>query len=38
VVRFDQTHFPGDRDRAAETVSDHRPVWADFVTTLPDDD
>ena len=38
VVRFDETLY-GDRDdRAARAVSDHRPVWADFVVNLGDDD
>ena len=38
VVRFDESLF-GNRDKeAAEAVSDHRPIWADFATNLPDDD
>lgn len=38
VVRFDETLFGNDDKRAAEDVSDHRPVWADFNTVGPDDD
>jgi endonuclease/exonuclease/phosphatase family metal-dependent hydrolase len=37
VVRFDDQHFRDD-DRAVRAVSDHRPIWADFVVTLEDDD
>jgi endonuclease/exonuclease/phosphatase family metal-dependent hydrolase len=38
VVRFDETIYGNDDKQAMEAVSDHRPVWADFATTLPDDD
>jgi endonuclease/exonuclease/phosphatase family metal-dependent hydrolase len=38
VLLFDETHFADDDKRAADDVSDHRPVFADFHTTLPDDD
>jgi endonuclease/exonuclease/phosphatase family metal-dependent hydrolase len=38
VVNFDETKFANDDKRAANDVSDHRPVWADFNTALPDDD
>ena len=38
VVKFDEHLFPGDDKRAASEVSDHRPVWADFVTAMGDDD
>jgi endonuclease/exonuclease/phosphatase family metal-dependent hydrolase len=38
VVRFDETMFGDDDKRAAREVSDHRPVWAEFNTTLGDDD
>jgi endonuclease/exonuclease/phosphatase family metal-dependent hydrolase len=38
VVKFDEQLFPGDDRRAASEVSDHRPVWADFATTMADDD
>ena len=37
VVRFDDTAFRTD-DAAARHVSDHRPVWADFVVDGEDDD
>lgn len=37
-VRFDEQVFGDDDKRAEEEVSDHRPVYADFVTNLPDDD
>ena len=39
AVRFDDILPQYRDDRAArERVSDHRPAYADFVTTLPDDD
>lgn len=38
VVRFDEMHFANRDKEAAESVSDHRPVWGDFDTTGPDDD
>jgi endonuclease/exonuclease/phosphatase family metal-dependent hydrolase len=38
VVRFDETIFANDDKRALSAVSDHRPVYADFNTTGPDDD
>ena len=38
VLMFDETHFSNDDKRAADDISDHRPVFADFHTTLPDDD
>jgi endonuclease/exonuclease/phosphatase family metal-dependent hydrolase len=38
VVKFDELLMGNDDKRAANEVSDHRPVWADFDTTLPDDD
>jgi endonuclease/exonuclease/phosphatase family metal-dependent hydrolase len=38
VLMFDETHFSNDDKRAADDISDHRPVYADFNTTLPDDD
>jgi endonuclease/exonuclease/phosphatase family metal-dependent hydrolase len=38
VVRFDETCYQNDDKRAADDVSDHRPVWADFATAGPDDD
>jgi endonuclease/exonuclease/phosphatase family metal-dependent hydrolase len=38
VIRFDETLYANDDARAAQDVSDHRPVWADFATTGPDDD
>lgn len=38
VVHFDEAIFANDDRRAVQAVSDHRPVWADFATTLPDDD
>ena len=37
-MRFDETLYGGDDDRARRRVSDHRPVWAEFVTDLGDDD
>jgi endonuclease/exonuclease/phosphatase family metal-dependent hydrolase len=38
VIRFDETLYANDDARAAQDLSDHRPVWADFTTTGPDDD
>ena len=38
VLMFDETHFTNDDKRAADDISDHRPVFADFHTMLPDDD
>ncbi len=37
AVNFDEQLFTNDKD-AADAVSDHRPVYADFTVTLPDDD
>jgi endonuclease/exonuclease/phosphatase family metal-dependent hydrolase len=37
VVLFDEKYF-GNDDKAAASVSDHRPVYADFVTTARDED
>jgi len=38
VYRFDEMLFQNHDKEAALSVSDHRPVWADFRTTLADDD
>lgn len=38
VLMFDETDFSNDDKRAADDISDHRPVFADFHTTMPDDD
>jgi len=38
VVRFDEQIFGNDDKRALLSVSDHRPAYADFNTTGPDDD
>jgi endonuclease/exonuclease/phosphatase family metal-dependent hydrolase len=38
VIAFDESRFGGDDRHAAQTVSDHRPAYADFVVNLPDDD
>lgn len=38
VIRFDETLYDNDDRRASLEVSDHRPVYADFSTTGPDDD
>lgn len=38
AVRFDDFKFRGNDKAARESVSDHRPAYADFVTNLPDDD
>ena len=38
VYRFDEILFQNRDKEAVQSVSDHRPVWADFRTTLPDDD
>ena len=38
IDRFDETDFGNDDKAANLAVSDHRPVWAVFGTTLEDDD
>lgn len=38
VIRFDETLYAGNDEAAGNALSDHRPVYADFRTTLPDDD
>lgn len=38
VYFFDEELFQNQDKEAVRTVSDHRPAWADFKTTLPDDD
>ena len=38
AVRFDEINFANNDKEASTKVSDHRPVFADFVTNLPDDD
>jgi endonuclease/exonuclease/phosphatase family metal-dependent hydrolase len=38
IIRFDETRYDNDDRSASELVSDHRPVWAEFVTSGPDDD
>lgn len=38
VYHFDEELFQNQDKDAVKTVSDHRPAWADFKTTLPDDD
>jgi len=38
VLRFDETDFANDDRAAGELVSDHRPAWAEFSTSGPDDD
>ena len=38
VIRFDETLFGNDDKVAASALSDHRPVYADFQITGPDDD
>lgn len=38
VVRFDETLYANDDEVARKRLSDHRPVWADFVVNLADDD
>jgi endonuclease/exonuclease/phosphatase family metal-dependent hydrolase len=38
LVRFDETRYDNDDRAAAEMVSDHRPVWAEFMIAGPDDD
>jgi len=37
-VHFEQTMFGNDDKQAVEEVSDHRPVYADFATNVPDGD
>lgn len=38
VYPFDEILFQNRDKEAVQSVSDHRPVWADFRTTMPDDD
>jgi endonuclease/exonuclease/phosphatase family metal-dependent hydrolase len=38
VTLFDQTLYNDDDTLARQSISDHRPVHADFATTGPDDD
>lgn len=38
VDRFDETMFSGEDLAAKRAVSDHRPIWAKFNTSGPDDD
>jgi len=38
VIRFDESDFGNDDKSAMESVSDHRPAWAEFSTVGPDDD
>jgi hypothetical protein len=38
VDRFDETMFGNDDDTASLMVSDHRPIWVRFSTSLNDDD
>jgi hypothetical protein len=38
VDRFDEAVFDNDDDAASLAVSDHRPIWATFETSLADDD
>jgi endonuclease/exonuclease/phosphatase family metal-dependent hydrolase len=38
VVHFDETLYGNQDKRAASEISDHRPAWAEFSTTMPDDD
>ncbi len=37
-IHFDETRLGGNDKLALEKISDHRPVYADFVTNLLDDD
>jgi endonuclease/exonuclease/phosphatase family metal-dependent hydrolase len=38
IIRFDETLYSNDDKRATDDVSDHRPAYADFLITGPDDD
>lgn len=38
VVHFDELLYGNQDKQAASEVSDHRPVWAEFSTTMADDD
>ena len=38
VERYDETMFNNDDHVASKAVSDHRPIWAKFRITGPDDD
>ncbi|KAA3618259.1 MAG: hypothetical protein D8M58_21785 [Calditrichaeota bacterium] len=38
IDKFDETDFGNDDKKASLQVSDHRPIWAKFTITDPDDD
>jgi endonuclease/exonuclease/phosphatase family metal-dependent hydrolase len=38
IIRFDETDFGNDDEKACAAVSDHRPAWALFNISGPDDD
>lgn len=37
MVKFDETEFDGNDERASREVSDHRPLWASFASAGDDD-
>jgi endonuclease/exonuclease/phosphatase family metal-dependent hydrolase len=38
IVKFDESDFGNDDEKASKDVTDHRPVWGLFRTSDPDDD
>jgi competence ComEA-like helix-hairpin-helix protein len=38
IDKFDETDFQNEDAKASLAVSDHRPIWAKYVTSNPDDD
>ncbi len=38
IIRFDENIFKNDDKKAQQAISNHRPVWADFSISAPDDD
>ena len=38
IYRFDEIDFENDRETASKMISDHRPIWALFDLSGPDDD
>jgi hypothetical protein len=37
IIKFDETLFGNDDKKASLMVSDHRPLWAEFDTSMDDD-
>lgn len=37
IIKFDEVLFGNDDKKASLTVSDHRPLWAEFIIDSDDD-